>query len=190
MVPSVRTLLVAWLAALLLCACTSLQLVDPYDPEIAAGLDDYDRSMSAFLTAQGQEPTSAATLYGSEDSRRFYRESEATLSNVILHAEAASNQATCAPQIANRLGLPQLIANVAGATELEAAASSDPRFSVRLEDGSCTVVALKVVRANHYILEAMHKKHGRLSRGAATLAHGLIEDSIRIALRIEAAKRG
>jgi hypothetical protein len=185
-----KSLFIACLAALLLAGCTSLQLATPYDPAIEAGLDEYDKSVSVFLKTQEQDQMSVSTLYGSADSNAFYRDSEATLSNIILHAEAVSMQSDCIPEIATRSGLTQTITNIAGAREFQGLAPDDPRFLVSLQDGSCTVVALKAVRANNYILEAMHRKNGRLRPGAASLARSLIEDSIRIALRIEKAKRG
>jgi hypothetical protein len=185
---ALRSVFVALVAAFLLAACNSM-LVSPYDPAIEAGLDDYSKSMSAFLKSQEQNTASATSLYSSTQSKEFYRDSEATLSNVILHAEAVSNRPDCVPQLADNFGLTQLISGIDSAREFQGLPDDDPTLSVNLQSGSCTVVALKAVRANNSILEAMHRKNGRLSPGAAMLVRGLLEDSIRIALRIEKAKR-
>lgn len=175
-------------ATLALAGCTSLQLVEPYDPAIEAGLDSYSKAMTTFLKKQEQDPGAPSTLFSSADSKTFYQESEATLSNAVLHAEALSNAAHCAPKFADALGLTQVIANITSAGQ-QIASDETAEFSVTLQDGSCTVVALKAVRANNQILEALHRKNGHLRPGVAALVRGLLEDSIRIALRIEKAKK-
>ena len=58
-----------------------------------------------------------------------------------------------------------------------------------LKTGSCTVVILRAVRANNNILEELHRELNGLPDIVAKLALENIEDTVRVALTNELAKK-
>jgi hypothetical protein len=173
-----RCCLIALAVALALPGCASLQLVDRYDIEIETTVNKYHKDATKFLKADA--------AYTSKEAKAFYSTAAADLANAVVRAQVVAVDRTCAqPKFLDQIiGSIQSSRSFAGLPPLENATAD-----VSLENGSCTVVALKALQANHARVEAVHKRNTTLGSFRSNLASGLIGDTVRIVLVIEAAKK-
>jgi hypothetical protein len=166
-----------WLAvALTLGACANVQLVDRYDVAIEDGVNKYHKDVTKFLKDN--------VAYTSPQAKQFYSTAAADLANVIVRAQVVAVKTSCDDG--------KFAEAIAAAARNGAAAAGLPdpgTADVSLQDGSCTVVTLKVLQANHARLEAVHKRNGTLGPFRAALWTELMNSSVRIALTTEAANK-
>ncbi len=185
---SVAAILVA--LPLWLSAC-SLLSTGKYDPEIEKGISDYQKSVTKFI--KDAEQGGKSRDYDNQEAKTFYADAAANLSNVVLRAQAVSTQQTCAPADAARYALDALVKNlsdtVAGRRNVDPAVQqtvaeiSNVLSAPELQGGSCTVVAMKALKANQDILESIHKREKRLVPPVTTIALENIDDTVRVALK-------
>ena len=161
---------------LLLGACANVQFVDRYDVAIEDGVNKYHKDVTKFLKDN--------VAYTSPQAKAFYSGAAADLANVIVRAQVVAVRTTCDD------GKFAEAIETAARNGAVAAGLPDPGSAdVSLKDGSCTVVALKVLQANHVRLEAMHKRNGTLGPFRAALWSEMMNSSVRIALTTEAANK-
>ena len=168
-----------WLAvalALMLGACANVQFVDRYDVAIEDGVNKYHKDVIKFLKDN--------VAYSSPQAKQFYSTAAADLANVIVRAQVVAVRSSCDDgKFAETIAAA--VRNGATAAGLPDPGAAD----VSLQDGSCTVVALKVLQANHVRLEAMHKRTNTLGAFRTALWAELMDSSVRIALTTEAANK-
>lgn len=123
--------------------------------------------------------------------RAYYAASDAALGNLVVQAEASEPDATCGKTRLARLGIPGLagrtreLANDLG-REL---GGQLPPDDAEIARGSCTAITLRALAANHQSMQALHRAEGRLVPPVSTITRDLLNDSVRIALTTEKAKK-
>jgi hypothetical protein len=162
--------------ALMLGACANVQFVDRYDVAIEDGVNKYHKDVIKFLKDNA--------AYTSPQAKQFYSTAAADLANVIVRAQVVAVRSSCDDG--------KFAESIAAAARNGAVAAGLPdpgTADVSLQDGSCTVVALKVLQANHVRLEAMHKRTNVLGPFRSGLWAELMDSGVRIALTTEAANK-
>jgi hypothetical protein len=179
------------LVCLLVAGCSiSLPFVDPYNAEIETELNTYHKETVEFLKAATQGKAQAN--FASDAAKTFYATETARLANLVIRAQAIARRDRCTGTHFDALTakVKELSTGDGTSAEIEGKPFAGSfGADVSLTDGSCAVVALKVVQANQNRLEAMHKRSVNLSAYQAGLASDLITDSVRIALKIETANK-
>ncbi|PSL20951.1 hypothetical protein [Shimia abyssi] len=182
----------AVLFILFLSACSGLRLVPAYNPDIVDGINAYHTEMLEFISTMETKRTPISGSYKSEPVTTFYAASDAALGNLVVQAEALEPNDDCASSRVTNLGLGLVTAEVdAVRTELDEALGRDtPALTdADLSTGSCTAIVLKALRANHNSMADLHRLEGKLVKPTSTLLRDLMNDSVRIALTAENAKR-
>ena len=156
-----------------LAACANVQLVDV---AIEDGVNKYHKDVTSFLKLN--------VNYDSQQAKNFYATAAADLANVVVRAQVVAVRTSC-----DDGKFAESIATAARSGIVAANLPDPGGADVSLSDGSCTVVALKVLQANHVRLEAMHKRNGTLGPFRAALWAELMNSSVRIALTTEAANK-
>ena len=186
------------LFGLLLAACITLPYVEPYDADIEKALNDYDKAVTKFIK-DVQSANGADRRFDSPRAKAFYSDSNAVLSNAIVRAEALARRQTCPlskplatvlQSIGNNMASSASIAASNGAEVGQVVADLQHVAEVsELKTGSCTVVILRAVRSNNTILEDIHREQNDLPDIVAKIALENIEDTVRVALTNELAKK-
>lgn len=190
----VRVLLVS-LVVLPLAACT-LPWVERYDADITEQINKYHKDVVKFVKAAEQTKPAA---YTSTTSKTFYSTAAADLSNMVVRAQALAPGQKCVPagwltqsidDLFARLKQRALESRIRDQRARSAVESLDrDAVAAVLEQDSCTVIILKALKANHDLLEANHRDEGDLKHPVSTLSLQAVEDSVRVALKNEAAKK-
>lgn len=175
-----------WLAvfAVVAAGCTEVRLVEGYDPQIEEGLTDYYESTMAFLSNAADEAGEPAGSY--DASRPFYNRERARLDTLILKAQADDPDGRC-PTVDLAARAATLFADLGDLGDDDLISQSRERLAEI--EGNCTVKQVSLIRANQALVEAIHKRNDRLQPAVAGIVRDTVEQSVRIALTAERAKR-
>ncbi|MDU9002993.1 hypothetical protein [Sedimentitalea todarodis] len=178
-------------AILLVVGCSDLRLVPAYDPEIETGLNAYHVEVLDFISTMETSRASLKGSYKGETVSAYYAASNAALGNLVVQAEASEPDATCGQTRLSRLGLAGLGQRTEElANDLGNVLGSDlVPDGDEIARGSCTVITLRVLQANHKSMQDLHRIEGRLVPPTSTITRDLLNDSVRIALTTEKAKK-
>jgi hypothetical protein len=160
-------------------AC-SFRFLESYDESIESGISDYHKSTIDYLTRITQNAAAPENSYTSPASQTYYATSAAKLSDLVVKARTNSGP-TCLPDQQSLLNpfIQRAIAQT----------PSDPKLNilqadVSLSAGTCTTVAVLVMKANHQRMQNMHQRRSQMGKSNAQLWSDLMEDSTRVALLI------
>lgn len=178
-------------AIFLITGCSELRLVPAYDPEIEAGLNAYHVEVLDFIATMETSRASLNGSYKGEKVSAYYAASNAALGNLVVQAEASEPDATCGQTRLAGLGLARLSQRTEElANDLGNSLGSDlVPDGAEIAQGSCTVITLKALQANHKSMQDLHRIEGRLVPPTSTITRDLLNDSVRIALTTEKAKK-
>lgn len=207
--------LISWMGGRLFCralaslvivigltGCPPVRFAEDYDRTIDQGLTTYYEAVSQFLSRMEQlaRANDAAAQYENRDNKSWYAEQSAKLDALILRAKAQDEKGACIGSDLTGKGislflskltttLVPLAKDVPGGddliNQLNALQSSDGLTDA----GSCTVVVLTGVKANHLLIELIHEKEKRLQPVVIRIMKPLVEQGVRIALKNELAKK-
>ena len=183
-----------------LSGCFTVQFVEDYDPVLDQGLSNYQAEVAAFLAEMAAESGKPDGKFNDPDVQAFYARNGARLSSFVDRAEALDAEGKCLPANFVGSGIKKVVDESAGFLR-----SQDMPFNV-VEDiakdiqsfgegndetstGNCTVVVLKVVRANHELLKAIHAENDSLPAIVGSIAGPILDQSVRIAIRNEVVKK-
>lgn len=172
------------LAAGLLAGCGGVRLTPGHDPGIVRGLSDYYETTSAFLTRMADRVDREAGRYAA--NRDFYADGRARLDTLLVRAQAMAPRGSC-PGLDLVARLATLLADLGTAADPETLERAERR--ARAVEGSCTARQIALVRANHDLIEAIHKHSRRLPYPVVRQIKPTLTQSVRIALTPEKAKR-
>jgi hypothetical protein len=180
----------ALVSILALAGCTSVQLVSAYDPAIDDGLTKYYQSMSVFLSHMERAAADNAAEAAYASNVEFYDEHGAQIDALIMRARAAEPKANCTGSdsvgfLAKKLLELKPFATGVQALDVDQIVNDLQRGG----DGSCTVQILKVVRANHDLTAAIHKRNNKLATPVVAIIKPTIEQGVRIGVTTELAKK-
>lgn len=190
------------LAVVLLLAvagCT-VRFVEEYDPVLDRGLSNYQAEMAAFIARMAALSGQPEGRFDDTDVRVFYAETGARLQSFVDRAEALDDEGRCLPANMVGLGIREVVEGSAGLLrEAELPFAEAAEIDEILDDlggdaegvaaGNCTVVAVKVVQANHLLLMEIHEENTWLPPVVADIAGPLIDQSARIAIKNEVLKK-
>lgn len=184
----------------LLGGCLTVQFVEDYDPVLDEGLSVYQGEVASFIAEMGAKADVPEGAYGHADVQAFYARTGARLQGFVDRAEAVDEDGTCKPAEVGAVGLEEAVSQTADLIrssglpfgDVEEAATTVAQFATGAREvtgGNCTVVILKVVRANHDILRRLHELNGTLPKIVGDIAGPTLDQSVRIALKNEVAKK-
>lgn len=168
--------------------CLKIQMVEKYDPDIDKGLITYYKNTDEFLTRisnAAREHSEEASYRNNQD---YYSEARTDLNVLIIRAKAEAISDQC-------IGTDAVSSLLEGLLKYESIKKELPKIGELIEqtrtelNGSCTVQVLSIVRANHDIMEAIHKHNDKLTPTMVKILRPTIEQGVQIALKIEYAKR-
>lgn len=164
----------------LLCGCTAISLVPPYDEQIDAGLTDLYAQTGAFVDRMVLLRGTAEGAYNA--NQQFYAEANARVDALIVRAEAHRVLDNCpsAKTIDRAFAMARIPADVRG--EIGTLPRDD-----------CQVVLMRMIRESYVEMDAIHRAQG--AAGFGTDARGQFMDGgvgarLRAAITVEIAKRG
>ncbi|MHA1569793.1 MAG: hypothetical protein ACTSXZ_10005 [Alphaproteobacteria bacterium] len=172
-----------------LAACAPVKLAGDYDPAIDRGLTAYQEATLTFL-ARMAAATGAAASY--ESNKEFYFATGAKLDGLITRARVTEDTDRCLPADYAGRGIAALVGKINDLLPLTQEMPEAGRIFANLRargSGSCTVVVLRAVRANHDILQIIHRHNDKLAAVVVDIVTPTIEQGVRIALKNELAKR-
>jgi len=168
--------------------CFKIQLVEKYDPAIDKGLITYYKNTDKFLTKvskAAKENNEKATY---KNNRNYYSEARTDLSALVIRAKAGATSDQCIGTDIVRGLLERLLKYETMKKDFSEIGELLEKMQRELS-GSCTVQVLTMVRANHDIMEAIHKHNDKLTPAMVKILKPTIEQGIQIALKIELAKK-
>jgi hypothetical protein len=199
-----RFLTGALLAALLAASCTTLQLVESYDPQIEKTLNEYHTDFITFVALMERSANTPEGAYSSDIAQKFYAKAAGLLANLVVRAEANNPGATCLPSSVVASGLGSLLSRTVEAipetnsgiaeidalgAEIKEAAQEFSQGTSELSIGSCTVVVLKALQLNNAIFESIHKDERFLQPPVSTIGADIISDGVRLGIIVEQSKK-
>ena len=177
--------------ALFLSACAGVRLVPAYNPDIVDGVNAYHTEVLEFISTMETKRTPITGTYKSKPVTTFYAAAAASLGNLVVQAEAAEPNGKCGTSRVASLGLAAVTdeASDLSAQLDDALGRETPTLSdTELTTGSCTVIVLKALLANHNSVRDMHQLEGKLVGTSARLLRDLMNDAVRITLTAEKSK--
>lgn len=168
--------------------CSSVRLIEDYDPVIDQGLTQYYEAADQFLSTMSWEAAQGSSEAAYEENRDYYAEARTKLNSLILRARAQSTSERCVGSDAVATVLNRLLS-------VDALRGQIPRIGELVDQlreeqtGSCTVQILTVVRTNHDVMEAIHAHNDKLAPAVVDILRPTIEQGVQMALRIELAKK-
>jgi hypothetical protein len=180
----------ALLLSLVLVGCGPVRLVGAYDQAIDDGLTSYYQSISVFLSQMERASTGTGPEGSYAANVKFYDDSGAQIDTLVMRARAAEPKATCLGSDAVGFLSAQLVKLKGFSSGVEALNIDEVVKGLQAgNDGSCTVQILKVVRANHDLTAAIHKKNDKLTKPVVDIIKPTIEQGVRIGVTTELAKK-
>lgn len=176
------------LMALLLAGCAGVRLIEDYDSVIDQGLTEYYESTDQFLSRMAAATASGSEEAAYENNREFYSEGETKINSLIIRARAQALSDKC-------IGSDSVAAVMKQLLNIEPFGNELPEIKTLIDDlkkdqqGNCTVQILTVIRANHQIMEAIHKHNDKLAQAVVNILRPTIEQGVEMALKIELAKK-
>ncbi|MDA4845832.1 hypothetical protein [Hoeflea poritis] len=174
--------LTVFLVVATLSGCLTVQFGEPYDKVIDDELNSFQKSTAEFLKSMQQNSGNAKSSYGSDESKKYYASSSASLSNMMLRASLLSDR-ECPSQRVAKIATPALTPSVERLDRAEAGLGiSSSNNEGTFAGMNCSTVAIWSLQETHKNLEADHREYGRLSAGVAQLNGLSIDQSVRVAL--------
>lgn len=172
-----------------LAGCFTVKLVDDYDPAIDQGLTAYQEATLTFLARMAAAKGAAAAY---DANKEFYFATGAKLDGLITRARATQSSDRCLTADYAGRGIETFVGKLYDLLPLTQEMPEAGRIFANLKEkgsGSCTVVVLRAVRANHDLLQIIHRHNDKLASVVVDIVTPTIEQGVRIALKNELAKR-
>ncbi len=190
----------ATLVVVLALSGCAVKFVEDYDLVLDQGLSEYQGEMAAFMARMAALSNAPEGEYDSAEVQAFYARTSAELQTFVERAEAIDSSGRCLTADYLGRGIKTVVERSAGfidAQELPLGKYTNVTEIVRsygegadeVAMGNCTVVILKVVQDNHGVVQELHKTNGSLPRVIVDIAGPLLDQSVRIAIRNEVAKK-
>jgi hypothetical protein len=174
-----------FLSFILLCgcfclACTSVQLVSPYDEQIDTSLTELNTDLTAFILKMNSVAGTPQGMY--EANRQFYFDEQAKVQTIILRVEAHKVLGSCPSTDIIKYALAH--SQIGG----DAA-----QYQAQIPQDDCEVVLISLIQKNLALMEKFHHDQG--PKGIPTAAEGPILVGglgalIESAIIVELAKKG
>lgn len=188
------------LLAFALSGCFTVRFVEDYDPVLDQGLSAYQADMAAFLARMSATAAKPEGKFGHPDVQAFYARTGAQLQSFVDRAEALDEEGKCLPANFTGRGIEKVVKESAGFLrssglpfgDVESVATAITELGSGSSDiakGNCTVVVLKVVRANHELTRKIHETNGALPKIVVGIAGPILDQSVRIAIKNEVLKK-
>lgn len=187
------------LLALGLLGCT-VRFVEDYDPVLDQGLSTYQADIAAFMAKMAANANKPEGKFSDAEVQAFYARTSAQLQSFVDRAEALDEEGRCLPANFVGKGIKKVVGASAGFlrdfdlpfTEVEDIAEEIDGFGKggdEVSTGNCTVVVLKVVKANHELVRLIHKTNDSLPPVVKDIAGPILDQSVRIAIKNEVLKK-
>ncbi len=188
------------LLALSLVACAPVQFVEDYDPVLDQGLSRYQEDVAGFMAEMAARAGTPAGAYEDTDVQVFYARTDTQLQSFVDRAQALDDDGTCLPANFVGQGIKQVVdestafiqASEFGTGQADQVTEVFDSFgdgSDTVGAGNCTVVILKVVQANHEILQLVHEDNDSLPPIVVDILGPTLDQSVRIAIKNEVLKK-
>lgn len=189
----------ALLIALGLLGCT-VKFVEDYDPVLDQGLSTYHADIAAFMAKMSANAGRTEGKFGNAEVQAFYARTGAQLQSFVDRAEALDDSGKCLPANFVGLGIKKVVGESAeflrefgsAVDEVEDIAEVIDEFGEEGEEvssGNCTVIVLKVVKANHELVRKIHESNDTLAPIVVEIAGPILDQSVRIAIKNEVLKK-
>ncbi|MCW2237232.1 hypothetical protein [Azospirillum canadense] len=170
-------------------ACSMLQPMAPYDPEIEKGVSAYHQSLDSFILKMDRLGRTKDPAGRYDGNLAFYDDARATVDTLTLRAEAQDVTHSCVVpdtvrQILGAAGGGALPAAVT-APSSTASSSAAPAG----EGVDCTVQMLRNVRGQVDTLAQIHQVETYLTGPLAQRTRDITAQSLRAILAVEFAKK-
>lgn len=187
------------LFALALLGCT-VTIVEEYDPVLDQGLTTYQADVAAFMARMSAKAGKPEGRFRDADVQAFYARTSAQLQSFVDRAEALDEDGKCLPANYVGLGVKKVVGESADflraygpeLDEVEDIADVIEDFGEEgeeLSSGNCTVIVLKVVKANHELVRRIHEENDSLPSVVTNIAGPILDQSVRIAIKNEVLKK-
>ncbi|RWA63871.1 hypothetical protein [Mesorhizobium sp.] len=174
---------------LLLSACTSFVIGEPYDKAIDEELNVFQKSTAEFIKSMQMNAGTAKGSYQSDEARKYYASAAASLSNLQLRADVLSSR-TCptskALQLLASAGVDTSQAAIANAEKRVGGVADSEALDV---SGNCIAIVVRGLRMAESDLEADHREASKLTPTVALLDSQEIDAAVRVALTALRAKK-
>jgi hypothetical protein len=176
--------------AVVVAGCGPIRLVSDYDDAIDRGATDYYRTMDGFLSAMARAAAKNEPAGRYAPNVKFYDDTGAALSTLIMRARAAEPKATCLGSDIVGTLTKQLLGLKPLAGAVEGLDLDEILKGLQSEDGgSCTARILVALRANHDLVAAIHQHNDRLAQAVVDIVRPTLEQDVRIVVTTEIAKK-
>lgn len=183
-----------------LSGCLTVRFVEDYDPVLDQGLTAYQAEIAAFMAKMSSTTAQPEGGFAHPEVQAFYARTGAQLQSFVDRAEALDEEGRCLPANFVGRGIEKVVkesADFVRSVDLPFGEVEDIASTFRevgegggeLGGGNCTVVVLKVVRANHELLRKIHESNGTLPKVVAGIAGPILDQSVRIAIKNEVLKK-
>ena len=183
-----------------LSGCLTVSFVEDYDPVLDQGLSTYQADIAAFMAKMSASVGEPAGGFDDPEVRAFYARTGAQLQSFVDRAQALDEEGTCLPANFVGLGIKKVVAESADflrASDLPFGEVEDIADVIdeigkggdELGTGNCTVIVLKVVKANHELLRKIHESNETLAPVVTSIAGPILDQSVRIAIKNEVLKK-
>ncbi len=171
-------------------ACSMLQPMAPYDPEIEKGVSAYHQSLDSFILKMDRLGRTKDPAGRYDGNLAFYDDARATVDTLTLRAEAQDVTHSCV--------VPDVVRDVLGAAGggalpvPAAASSSTTPAATGTPAGTgvdCTVQMLRNVRGQVDTLAQIHQVETYLTGPLAQRTRDITAQSLRAILAVEFAKK-
>lgn len=178
-----RRILAAAAVSLVLSGCTAITIGEPYDKAIDDGLNGFQKASAEFIKSMEINAGTAAGSYNSNEARKYYAASAATLSNLELRAELLSSRTCPTEKVLELLGSIGLDATDTTIGQAEAQLGGEASDSQPLDvSGNCITIMVRGVQMAEDDLEGDHREANRLTPRVALLNSEAINASVRVTL--------
>ena len=183
-----------------LAGCANVKFVEDYDAVLDQGLTDYQGNMAAFMARMAALSNDKEGEFDHPDVQAFYARQTAQLVTFVDRAEALDSSGKCLPANYLGKGIQAVVTRSAGVVEgldlplgkysnITGIIKSYGEGADEVSIGNCTVVMLKALQDNHAIVMELHETNGSLPKIVVDQAWPLLDQSARIAIRNEIAKK-
>ncbi|MBP2296914.1 hypothetical protein [Azospirillum rugosum] len=167
-------------------ACSMLQPMTPYDPEIEKGVSAYHQSLDSFILKMDRLGRTKDPAGRYDGNLAFYDDARATVDTLTLRAEAQDVTHSCVvPDVVRQV----LGAAGGGALPAPVTAASDTTPAAGGGGVDCTVQMLRNVRGQIDTLAQIHQVETYLTGPLAQRTRDITAQSLRAILAVEFAKK-
>lgn len=168
-------------------ACSLLQPMAPYDPEIEKGVSAYHQALDSFILKMDRLGRTKDPAGRYDGNLAFYDDARATVDTLTLRAEAQDVTHSCVvPDVVRQ------VLGTAGAGALPASVTAPSAATPTTAAGGgvdCTVQMLRTVRGQVDTLAQIHQVETYLTGPLAQRTRDITAQSLRAILAVEFAKK-